>query len=72
MKALAFIFPSKRTTISGLHVSYFQIVEADHWITSLQTRSAHSKKRQNSSLIPSFIVGSMGWGGANNVNTICL
>ena len=30
------------------------------------------QKRRNSSIIPSFIVDSMGWGGPNNVNTICL
>ena len=50
-----------------------QIVQPDHWITSLQPSSLSSfQKRQNSSLIPSLIVGSMGWGGPNNVNTICL
>ena len=30
------------------------------------------QKRRNSSIIPSVIVGSMGWGGPNNVNPICL
>ena len=50
-----------------------QIVQPDHWITSVQPSSLSSfQKRQNSSLIPSLIVGSMGWGGPNNVNPICL